>query len=181
LHISDQTLKFSNYIATPKDSRNWSYPQNFKSGNQPNEPKRRRRNGSGVSYLCGTRRASRRPWLSRTSAALAAEAEGMVPCEVSRRARWMRNPLPPLPPPPPGKDTAATAAAFEARRLDLIRSSLAPPEQKHHPEPSPKTPIRLRWPPPCCCYFYPGGRRGRLPNRGREPWTSTERDTVLPP
>jgi hypothetical protein len=125
--------------------------------------------------------------------ALAAEAEGMVPCVVSRRARWMRNPLPPLPPPPPGTDTAATAAAFEARRLDLIRSSLAPPEQKHHPEPSPKTPIRLRLPPPCCCYFYPGGRRQRWrwrearvdwfwfhaePNRGREPWTSTERDTA---
>ena len=105
-------------------------------------------------YLCGTRRARRRPWLSRTSAAPAAAAEGMVPCVVSRRPRWMRNPLPPLlpaPPPPPrssplGKDTAATAAPFAARSLDLIRSSLAPPEQKHHSEASPRTPIRARLP-----------------------------------
>ena len=119
-------------------------------------------------YLCGTRRARRRPWLSRTSAAPAAAAEGMVPCVVSRRPRWMRNPLPPLlpaPPPPPrssplGKDTAATAAPFAARSLDLIRSSLAPPEQKHHPEASPRTPIRPRLPFPCyCCCHYSGKRR----------------------
>lgn len=115
----------------------------------------------------------------------------------------MRTPLPPLPPPPLGKDRAATAAPFAARRLDLIRSSLAPPPQKHHPEPSPKTPIRLYARlHPAAATVSPGGQRRRTDGdgaaerpvwtgfgfvraeprkrkRGQEPWTSTERDSAL--
>jgi hypothetical protein len=126
--------------------------------------------GLVIKNLCGTRRAGRRPWLRRTSAAAAAAAEGMVPCVVSRRARWMRNPLPPLPPPPPpaGKETAATAAPLAARTEFLIRSSFAPPEQKHHPDPSPSTPIGFASLNPSQSPCYSGDRRAAEREERRE-------------
>lgn len=152
----------------PKKSNRFTPHCTFKS-NQA-KGKLNRRVQEMRCYLWGTRRARRRPWLSRTSAAPAAAAEGMVPCVVSRRPRWMRSPHPPLPPEPPpppplpplGKDTAATAAPFAARRLDLIRSSLAPPEQKHHPEASLRTPIRRpRLPSPDTAAGTCSGKRRR--------------------